>query len=257
MSGHGEKAARWMYRGIWSVIVNWFRVPDHPPSLPVNPGDYIAQFPPSEGLLRYLKFIFWVVLGLTDIALTIGSVAAVIALCIAGLWWVALLLIPIALFIIIAPDIVAYIAIHLRYDTTWYVMTDRSLRIRRGIWIIHETTITFENVQNLKVQQGPLQRYFGIANLVVETAGAAGDTHGKSASSITNKGIVEGVSNAHELRDRILVRMRQSRSAGLGDESPAELPAAQAPTRSASTHWSADQLAALREIRDEARLLAS
>jgi uncharacterized membrane protein YdbT with pleckstrin-like domain len=44
----------------------------------------------------------------------------------------------------------AYIAIHLRYDTTWYVHGDRSLRIRRGIWVIHETTLTFENIQNVK-----------------------------------------------------------------------------------------------------------
>jgi membrane protein YdbS with pleckstrin-like domain len=256
MSGRSEKAARWMYRGVWSVIVHWFRVPEQPPSLPVKSGEFIAQFPPSENFLRYLKFIFWIVLGLTDIALTIGSLVALIALFIAGLWWLALLLIPIALFIIIVPDIIAFIAIHLRYDTTWYVMTDRSLRIRRGIWIIHETTITFENVQNLKVQQGPLQRHFGIANLVVETAGAGGDSHGKAASSITNKGIVEGVGNAHELRDRILMRMRQSRSAGLGDESPGELAAAQATQQARGAAWTAEQIAALREIRDEVRLLA-
>jgi membrane protein YdbS with pleckstrin-like domain len=255
MSGRSERAARWMYRGIWSVVVHWFHVPDQPPTLPVKPGEFILQFPPAEGFLRYLKFVFWVVLGITDIALTIGYLAAAIALTIAGLWWVALLLLPIALFIIIAPDIVAYIAIHLRYDTTWYVMTDRSLRIRRGIWIIHETTITFENVQNLKVQQGPLQRYFGIANLIVETAGAAGDTHGKGGSSISNKGIIEGVANAHELRDRILMRMRQSRSAGLGDESPGEL-AAVAKATARETVWSPPHIAALKEIRDEARLLA-
>lgn len=256
MSGRGEQATRWIYRGIWSVVVNWFRVPDQPPSLPVKPGDYISAFPPSENFLRYLKFIFWIVLGITDIALTIGYLAAAIALWFADLWWVALLLLPVALFIIIAPDIIAFIAIHLRYDTTWYVMTDRSLRIRRGIWIIHETTITFENVQNLKVQQGPLQRYFGIANLVVETAGAGGDTHGKSSSSITNKGIVEGVANAHELRDRILLRMRQSRSAGLGDERPGELAASPDTPRSRSAAWTAEQIAILREIRDEVKLLA-
>src|SRR5262252_829179 len=62
---------------------------------------------------------------------------------------IGLLLAPLALAVMVLPDIVAYVAIHLRYDTTWYVLTHRSLRIRRGIWVIHETTITFENVQNV------------------------------------------------------------------------------------------------------------
>ena len=80
-------------------------------------------------------------------------------------WLGALLALPAAA-VAILPDIVAYVAIHLRYDTTWYVIGRRSLRIRRGIWIINETTITFENVQNIHITQGPLQRYFGIADLV-------------------------------------------------------------------------------------------
>ena len=56
--------------------------------------------------------------------------------------------------LMVLPDIFAYVGIHLRYDTTWYVLTDRSLRIRRGIMTIHETTISFENVQNVEVRRG-------------------------------------------------------------------------------------------------------
>jgi membrane protein YdbS with pleckstrin-like domain len=125
-------------------------------------------------------------------------------------------------------------------------MTDRSLRIRRGIWVIHETTITFENVQNLKVQQGPVQRHFGIANLIVETAGAGGDSHNKGHSRINNQGVIEGVANAPELRDRILSRMRSSKSTGLGDETSTQ--PHDAPQR--DVKWSADHVQALREIRD-------
>src|SRR5262245_8180568 len=146
MRGRTEQAAAWMYRGLWAVLVHAFRVPDEPPTLPVRPGEPIESFKPSRDFLRYLKFYFWLVLLLTDIALTIGYIIAAVALWLNGLAWVALLLLGPALFIIVAPDIVAYIAIHLRYDTMWYVLTDRSLRIRRGIWTIHEVTITFENV---------------------------------------------------------------------------------------------------------------
>lgn len=245
MSKTAEQAARWMYRGIWAVIVDWLRVPADPPTLPAHSSESVQSIHPAEGFLRYLKFWFWIVLLTLDIALTVGSIAGAIALWLAGLWWVALLLLPPALFIIIAPDIVAYIAIHLKFDTMWYVLTDRSIRIRRGIWIIHEVTITFENVQNLKVQQGPVQRHFGIANLIIETAGAGsgGGKHGNTI--ISNQGVIEGVSNeiARDLRDRILARLRASKSAGLGDDIER---AAHRPTAFSAAH-----IALLRDIRAE------
>ena len=191
-----------------------------------------------------MKFWFWLLFWPMDVIILIAWIAITVAV-----WWLGLLLVPAALALAILPDIVVYIGLHLRYDTTWYVMTDRSLRIRRGIWMIHETTITFENVQNLKVQQGPVQRHFGIANLIVETAGAGGDPRNKGRSAINNQGVIEGVSNVHELRDRILVRMRESKSAGLGDEASTE-------SRGRSDQelkWSPAHLQALRDIREEVR----
>ena len=137
MTRQVRKASEWIYRGIWGALVNLFRVPDQPPTLPAESGQFMLSFQPADGFLRYLKFWFWIVLPLADIVFTAAYLAAAFALWIAGYWWIALLLLPVALFIIIVPDIVVYIGIHLKYDTTWYVMTDRSLRIRHGIWVIH------------------------------------------------------------------------------------------------------------------------
>jgi membrane protein YdbS with pleckstrin-like domain len=247
MTGRAERAAEWMYHGLWRVLVGWFRVPKEPPTLPAREGEYLSSFRPAPGFLRYLKFWFWLVLLLVDLVLTAAYVAAAVALVIGGLWWVALLLLPVALFVIVVPDLFAYVAIHLRYDTTWYVMTDRSLRIRRGVMVIHETTITFENVQNLKLRQGPLQRHFGIADLVVETAGSGGAQGHQGTAGVSHRGVIEGIDNAPEIRERILSRMRQSRTAGLGDEEP---PPAPSPAT-----WTPAHLAALREIREEVRLM--
>jgi uncharacterized membrane protein YdbT with pleckstrin-like domain len=166
-------------------------------------------------------------------------------------WWVGLLLLIPALILAIVPDIFVYIGLHLRYDTTWYVMTDRSLRIRRGIWSIEEVTITFENVQNISLRQGPLQRHFGIANLMVETAGGSAP-QGKHGQTMSHRGVIEGIANAKELRDRIMLRLRESKTAGLGDEAHAHEHAGDA-----GTSWTAEHVAALREIRNEARLLAA
>jgi membrane protein YdbS with pleckstrin-like domain len=249
MTGRAEQAAEWMYHGLWRVLVDWFRVPKEPPTLPAREGEYLASFRPAPGFLKYLKFWFWIVLLVVDVVLTAAYIAAAAALVIAGLWWVALLLLPFALFVIIVPDIFAYVAIHLRYDTTWYVMTERSLRIRRGVMVIRETTITFENVQNLKLRQGPVQRHFGIADLVVDTAGSGGAQGHQGKAGVSHRGVIEGIDNAPEVRDRILSRMRQSRTAGLGDEEPTAAPSPAA--------WTAAHLAVLREIREEVRLMCA
>jgi len=238
-SGHVERASRWIYRGIWAVLVRWFKVPDRPPALPVPPGEALDAFRPAEGFLRYLKLFFWIGTILIDAMI----LAAWTAIAVASPTWGAILAVP-ALALALLPSIVVYIAIHLQYDTTWYVMTGRSLRIRRGIWTIHETTITFENVQNVEVNQGPVQRLFGIADVRVDTAGGGGRAtgHEGQAASNTHRGLIEGVSNAPEIRDLVLSRLRRSRSAGLGDEHPLET--------SVAHQWSPAHLAALREIRD-------
>lgn len=246
MTSATDKTTAWVYGGIWQVLVDWFRVPQEPPSLPVKAGQHLESFRPAEGFLRYLKLWFWILCLLIDLAILVLWIIIVIASPLAGV----LTAIPLLL-IAVVPDVISFVAIHLRYDTTWYVMTDRSLRIRRGIWTIHETTITFENVQNVKVHSGPVQRYFGISNLEVETAGAGGETT-KKGMPIANKGIIEGVSNAEELRQMILNRLRQSQSAGLGDE---ESPGSADGTRGGAGGLTPAHIAALREIRDEAASL--
>ncbi|UCD74652.1 MAG: PH domain-containing protein [Phycisphaerales bacterium] len=242
MSGRAERAAAWVYEGLWGVLAQWFRVPKEPPTLPVGAGEEVMSFRPAAGFLSYLKLWFWILCLLIDVGIFIIWVVIFVKSALAGV----LLALP-ALFIAVVPDIFSFVAIHLRYDTTWYVMTGRSLRIRRGVWVIHETTITFENVQNVKVHSGPVQRYFGIANLVVETAGAGGgEGHGKGGA-VANRGIIEGVANAPDLRDRIMQRLRQSKTAGLGDEDDHDLRAGAA--------WTRDHLQALREIREETAAL--
>lgn len=246
MTGPTDRAARWMYRGIWAILVDWFCVPNRPPSLPVRSGDFMDRFQPAPGFLRYLKFYFWLILLAIDIPLILGWLGLLVTV-----WWLGLVLAPVAWFIIVAPDIVAYIAIHLRYDTTWYVMTDRSLRLRRGIWIIREVTITFENVQNILVHQGPVQRLFGISDLVVLTAGGgmvAQGEHGHTEGT-GHRGIVEGISTtkALELRERILQKLRASPAAGLGDE---RVSGGAGHRLGPDAVWSPAHLAVLREIRD-------
>jgi membrane protein YdbS with pleckstrin-like domain len=233
--GAVDRAAAWIYRGLWGILVDLFRVPREPPTLPARQGESIQTFNPAPGYLAYLKFWFWIALFTMDVGIIGGWIAICFASPIAG----ALLALP-AWALAIVPDIIAYVAIHLRYDTTWYVMTPRSIRLRRGVWIVHEVTITFENVQNVKVVSGPVQRGFGIANVIIETAGAgAGGPPGHGGAAL-NRGVIEGVADAERIRDLIMDRVRASSTAGLGDDrTPAHVSAGLSPAH----------LAVLREIR--------
>lgn len=244
MSRRVETAAETIYSQLWDILEKWFKVPAEPPTLPSESPDDVKSFRPAPGYLRYLKFLFWVFLVLIDATILFLWIVILVAVP----WLGALLALPAAA-VAILPDIAAYVAIHLRYDTTWYVIGRRSLRIRRGIWVINETTITFENVQNIHITQGPLQRFFGIADLIVETAGGGANkgSHGETLSN-AHVGMIEGIDNAEELRTLILGRLRQSKSAGLGDDDHID--------HHPATGFSAEQLAVLREIRDTARKLA-
>jgi membrane protein YdbS with pleckstrin-like domain len=239
-----ESAARRIYRALWEVLVEWFRVPKEPPALEAPPGETAETFRPAPGFLSYLKFWFWLGFLPADLLVFCLWLAAAVSI-----WWLGLLLFVPAIVAAIAPDVVAYLAIHLRFDATWYVMTSRSLRIRRGIWLLHEVTITFENVQDVKVKQGPVQRWFGIADLIVETAGGGGGQPG-GRPGIGHRGVIEGIADAARLRDRIVVRLRKSPTAGLGDEPE---PAA----GSSRARWTVEHLRVLREIRDELAALRS
>lgn len=231
-----KRASEWCYHGVWGVLTRLFLVPDQPPNLPAFDQEHIEYHRPSPSFLAYKKFLFWIGLFTLDI---IFVVAWVVLLVLAPFW--GLVTAPLWLVLIVLPDVVAYIVLHLAYDTTWYVLSDRSMRIRRGIWTIHETTITFENVQNVNIVQGPLQRWFGFANLSVSTAGGGGSTEVSSMGA--HCGWLEGIANAAELRQRILQKAQHN--AGLGDESESLTSA----SMSLGT-FSQEQLSILREINE-------
>ena len=145
-----------------------------------------------------------------------------------------------------------YMVRRLDYELRWYIVTDRSLRIRTGIIRLQESTMSFANLQQVEVKQGPLQRLLGLADVHVQSAGGAGGEdshHGRSRESL-HTGIFHSVDNATDIRDLILERLRHFRQAGLGDpDDHHDRPAA--PTLVSP----ADTLAAAHELLAEARAL--
>jgi membrane protein YdbS with pleckstrin-like domain len=149
---------------------------------------------------------------------------------------------------------VSFALVRLDYELHWYIVTDRSLRIRTGVLRLQESTMSFANLQQVEVQQGPLQRLLGLADVHVQSAGGAGDqkqAHGQGGDSL-HTGIFHSVDNAHEIRDLILDRLRQFRQAGLGDPDDHHDQVHSPQTETASSH---NTLTAARELLAEARAL--
>jgi membrane protein YdbS with pleckstrin-like domain len=144
--------------------------------------------------------------------------------------------------------VVTFAAVRLDYEQRWYIVTDRSLRLRSGIWNVQELTMSFANLQQVTVTQGPLQRLLGLANVHVQTAGGGGGKPNEENHESLHTAEFHCVDNAPEIRDLILDRLRVFRATGLGDpDDQAPAPPA-APTGSAA-------LAAARELLLEATAL--
>jgi membrane protein YdbS with pleckstrin-like domain len=147
-----------------------------------------------------------------------------------------------------------YAVRRLDYEMRWYMVTDRSLRLRHGVWKISESTMSFANIQQVVVSQGPLQRLLGLADVKVKSAGGGGGGgHHQHHGADMHTGLFHSVTNASEIRDLILDRLRRFRETGLGDPDDKVAPHAGTPARPCMI--SADALSAARELAAEARAL--
>lgn len=126
--------------------------------------------------------------------------------------WLAILI----TLIVLTKIIVLFVVTRIDYELRWYIITDTSITVRQGAWTIREITVSYQNIQNVSVSQGPLERYFGFANLQIDTAGSSGaKAHGKGMNP--NRAVLRGIVNAPQIRDIILDNLRSFRNSGLGD----------------------------------------
>jgi len=114
---------------------------------------------------------------------------------------------------------VTYAAVRLEFEQHWYIVTDRSLRIRTGLFRLQESTMSFANLQQVEVSQGPLDRLLGLSNLRVQSAGGGGGGHGQAHTTkdTLHSGTFHGVDNAPEIKDLVLNRLKYFGESGLGD----------------------------------------
>jgi len=249
-----------------AIMVRLLAVPPEP-SLPAGSAGTARVFRASRRYLN-LKLLRWaagqaatlmglvVALAVFDFA-AFGAELAVSRLPFRGLAPIALAVFEwieawgVIAFVVQLP--LTLLPIILDWELRWYIVTDRSLRIREGVWKASEMTMTFANVQEVSIHQGPLERLFGVADVRVRSAGggaAAGNDREKEEKS-GHIGYFRGVDGAPAIRDLILERLKRQRDAGIGDVDAVHEPS----TSSGHGPPSPETLEAAREVLAEARAL--
>jgi uncharacterized protein len=61
----------------------------------------------------------------------------------------------------------------LEYRHTWYTVDDHGIEIQRGVYWRDLTNVPRSRVQHTDVRQGPIERRYGLATLIIYTAGTA------------------------------------------------------------------------------------
>ena len=192
-----------------------------PPQPDAPPGDELSTkiFRASPNYLRYLK-LGWAlhavvmigVLGLLELVPLFMEFRK------AGRYASLLALIPaIILVLVLVGQGVRLVVLQLDFEKRWYVVTNRSLRVREGVLHVREMTVTFANIQNISVSQGPVQRFFKIADLRVDTAGGGGAETAKHQATNLHTAWFRGIDNAEEVKTLIQARLRGLKDSGLGD----------------------------------------
>jgi hypothetical protein len=146
---------------------------------PVEPG--------YKSVLRVRLTVFWSVLWAIA---AVADQAFLQLMPVAGLPTLAVPILGLAA-VIVAPRRV--------YRRLHYRLTERLLQVVRG-WLFHvDTVVPLVRVQHIDVTRGPLEKMFGVATLVVHTAG----THN---SIVTLPGLAP--ERAAQIRDIIREHVR-------------------------------------------------
>lgn len=262
-----------MIAAVQRRLLRLLRVPPEPDPPAGAPGS-MRVFQAAPNYFRY-QLVAWALKQAGALwGIVVGLTALQYVPMIPGLegWWTrwiwAAEAIGIASYAVQLP--LTLLGVNLDFRMRWYIVTDRSLRVREGLMRVREQTMGFANIQNLSVRQGPLQRLLGIADLEVRTAGGGdhggggkGNQQGKEQS--LHLAYFRGVDNAEEIKTLILDRLRRLRGAGLGDPDEGEeghaahegergaAAAAEPAPAAVPAAGGATAVAAARELLDEAR----
>ena len=124
-----------------------------------------------------------------------------------------------------------------------YLLTNYSLRIRRGLWVHQQITLSLKNIQQVKFSQNLLERLWGIGSLEVRTAGGGSPTKkNKKNEDQSHTGKLEGLLDPIALRELVNASIKDASLANDSAQPSKNLP------RSHPTHPSPELKHAIDEL---------
>ncbi|HEC09029.1 MAG TPA: hypothetical protein ENI86_05595 [Acidimicrobiales bacterium] len=168
------------------------------------PDDYLRE---DEELVLNLKPHWWVFAQ--PVALLVGAIvlAALLSRIDSGFTgWVAVIL--------VLASLVYLAVVYTKWATTFFVLTDNRLIFRTGVAAKRGVEIPIDRINNINFHQGLFERLIGAGDLLIESAGEAGQ------SRFSNVRKPEAIQNEiHHQIDR-----QKSRRSGHGGETPVSAP---------------------------------
>ncbi|MFA5015393.1 MAG: PH domain-containing protein [Actinomycetota bacterium] len=153
-----------------------------------------------EKELKTLWTIAWVVslvLGIILLALlAIKAAPWIVGVSIAG--WI-IIMIPVIIWIPAA------------FRVLEYSIDDEGVKMRGGVVWKKQVTVPYSKITNVDITQGPLQRYYNIGTIHVQTAGAGGKQGEKAELK------VNGIRKLEEVRDIIIRKVKDSTYLAAGE----------------------------------------
>jgi membrane protein YdbS with pleckstrin-like domain len=186
-----------------------------PPTLPEG-SQTLRRLKPSQ---RYLAYAYTGAVLSHALPVLFAPVLLISGLAVGGHAGWPLVLVGVLLLITTLVTLgVSLVVLRLDWELRDYLIGSRSLRLRQGAFVQRELTLSYANVQNVEVTQGPLERLFGFKSLRVSTAGGSRGGPGERGAPSHEARLV-GLEDAESVRDLVLGALRQQRDTGLGDPS--------------------------------------
>lgn len=128
--------------------------------------------------------------------------------------------------------------LYFRYHTLRYRFDEEGIHMKVGILFRQEVNLTYARIQDIHLRSGLIQRWFGLANVQIQTA----------SGSANAEMVIEGFKEYEAIRDFLYTRMRgyQARTAG-SHPAGAASPSVASPQPNAE----AEAVSLLLSIRDE------
>lgn len=134
--------------------------------------------------------------------------------------------------------------LYFRYHTLRYRFDEEGIHMKVGILFRREVNLTYARIQDIHLRSGLLQRWFGLANVQIQTAS------GSSGPELT----IEGFKEYEAIRDFLYTRMRGYQWQKKAPTRTSELPPLNGPQQAGGVAGEAgDVLSLLTGIRDELR----